>query len=234
MKITMPVSNSILSAALLKYQIERIDNEYPTIEDCNKQFQPNKQTEEKINKLIGMEKKPYFVLINTMGKRVACIIVALFIATTTTVFSVKALREPFINFIVETYEKFSTIIFKNTESQSGESAVLTEYFAQTYIPDGYTKTYEEKLSLSYFCEYTNANNDVIAFEQKSIHNAQAGIDTENTTTEKIYINNKESIFYENKGQKHIVFNYNQYTFFISGNLEKSELIHVAESIEKNK
>lgn len=42
------------------------------------------------------------------------------------------------------------------------------------------------------------------------------------------------MFYENKGSAYIILKDDQYTFFISGNLEKSELIKVAQSLEKNK
>ena len=65
--------------------------------------------EEKMRKLIIYQKNPFFTFINTTGKRVACIIVAVIVIATTTVFSVEALRKPFINFIIETYEKYSTI-----------------------------------------------------------------------------------------------------------------------------
>lgn len=234
MKSAITFSNNILSEALIQYQTERIDNEYPSIEDYNKQYIPNKQTEEKINRLIRIEKKPYFVLINTIGKRVACVVIAMLIAMTTTVFSVKALRDPFVNFIVKTYEKFSTVIFENTETKSGKNTIITQRYEPTYIPDGYKKTFEETLSLSYFCEYTNDSGDKLTFEQNLIENAQAGIDTENSVLETIYINGIEGLYFENKSLHNIMFSNKQYSFFVSGRLLKSELIQIAESIENNK
>lgn len=83
MKSTASIKNDILSEALLKYQIERINAKYPSIEDCNKQMKPNKQTEEKIKKLIKLERKPYFVFVNTFAKRAACFVIAIFLALTT-------------------------------------------------------------------------------------------------------------------------------------------------------
>ncbi|MFI3326913.1 MAG: DUF4367 domain-containing protein [Clostridia bacterium] len=234
MKNAISIPNDILSEALLRYQNERIDNKYPLTGEYNEQMEPNKQTEEKINRLIQLEKKPYFILINTIGKRVACIIIAMILAMTTTVLSVEAFREPFINYIIETYEEWSTISFNNSESQNSEGIVLNEIYEPSYIPEGFTKTFEEELSLSYFCEYSNANNEIIVYQQNLLNNIQVNIDTEATVTEKIYINNVEAIFYENKGQNHILLKGDQYVFFIAGNIEKSELIKVAESIEKIK
>ncbi|NLP49082.1 MAG: hypothetical protein GX345_09145 [Clostridiales bacterium] len=88
METTMPIKKDILKEALLKYQIERINVKYPSIEDCNKQMKPNKQTEEKIKKLIKLEKKPYFVFVNTFAKRAACFVIAIFLALTTATLSV--------------------------------------------------------------------------------------------------------------------------------------------------
>lgn len=233
MKSAMPIDNDILSEALLKYQIERIDAKYQSIEECNEQMNPNEKTEEKINKLIQLEQKPYFVFINTVGKRVACFVIVIFLALTTTVFSVKALREPFLGFIVESYEKFSTIAFRYSETQSAKSAALTQIYEPTYVPEGFTKTDEKKLSLSYFCEYKNNNGELFTFEQSKNNGSLLNIDTENTETEKMYINKYEAIFFENKGFNTIIFSDDKYGFVITGNISKTELIQVAESIEKN-
>ena len=60
--------------------------------------------------LIKLQKKSYYQDINTVGNRVASIVVVFILCLFITVFSVKALREPFINFVVETYEKDVDII----------------------------------------------------------------------------------------------------------------------------
>ena len=231
---TMPISNEVLGQALLKYQTERINKNYPLTEEYNQEFVPNKATEEKIYKLIGLEKKSYFILINTFGKRVACIIILIFTVLMTTIFSVKALREPFINFIVSTYEKASTIIFKSDESKPNQSVTLSEFYEPEYLPQGYIKTYEERLYLSYFCEFTDQDGNIINTENFITENSILSINTENVETEKMFINDNktEAIYYENKGVKEIVFGLDGYGFTVSGKVEKSELIKIAESMKK--
>lgn len=234
MRNTMPVSNEILGQALLKYQIERIGKNYPLTEEYNEEFAPNKATEEKIYKLIRLEKKPYYVLINTVGKRIACIIILIFTMMMTTVFSVKALRDPFINFIVSTYEKASAIIFKSDEPKPNQSVILSEFYEPEYLPQGYTKTYEERLYLSYFCEFTDQDGNIINTDQFITDNAILSINTENVETERIFINDNktEAIYFENKGEKKIVFSLDGYGFTVSGKVEKAELIKIAESMKK--
>lgn len=82
-------------------------NKYRFVNDLDIEF--SAAFEQKMEKLIKREKKPYFYLINTAAKRVACIIAALIIAVAGTVLSVDALREGVKNFIVEVYEKFSSV-----------------------------------------------------------------------------------------------------------------------------
>lgn len=234
MRTAMPVSNIILGEALLKFQTERINKNYPLTEEYNEEFSPNSVTDEKICKLIKLEKKPYYVLINTIGKRVACIIILILTMMTTTVFSVKALREPFINFIVSTYEKASAIIFKDGESKPNQSVTLSEFYEPEYLPLGYIKTYEEKGYFFYFCEFTDQDGNIINTENFITENAILSVNTENVEVERIFItNNKtEAIYYENKGVKEIVFSLDGYGFTVSGKVEKSELIKIAESMKK--
>ncbi|HZK21945.1 MAG TPA: DUF4367 domain-containing protein [Oscillospiraceae bacterium] len=232
MQGTLPVSKDILSEALLKYQIKRIKRTYPSVLYCNKMFHPNERTEEKINKLIKLEKKPYYIFINTIGKRVACFVAALFIIMIATVFSTEALREPFVSFAVKTYKKFSTIIFNEPKTPSGDSHIMTDFYEPAYIPNGYAKNYGEVSPLSYFCEYTDNNGNSFLFEQYELTNTQTNIDTENAVVEKIYINGLEGVYFGKKSICNILFSDGQYSFFISGTLSKEEIIRVAESIKK--
>ena len=81
-----------------------------------------------------------------------------------------------------------------------------------------------------FIEYTNEDGNIIMFEQSLGDNSQVGIDTENTETEIIEVNTYSGIYFENKGFKTIIFSNDTYVFLLTGNLEKSELIKIAESI----
>ena len=94
-----------------------------------------KEFEERMRKLIEREKKFYFYWINTVRKRVAIIILVIIISLTSVTFGVKAIREPVIRFILETFEKFTNITFVNDD----ETEILANDFIfenkfPTYIP----------------------------------------------------------------------------------------------------
>ena len=82
-------SNIILKNAFIDAEIENI---IPSSHKFSPQFESKMQSVIKYQK--GFRK-----LINTTGKRVACIILSILLTLTTTVFSVEALREPVVDAI---------------------------------------------------------------------------------------------------------------------------------------
>lgn len=91
---------------------------------------PSETFETNMQNLIDKQQKPYFYLINTVGKRVAIIVVVLFSALITTVFSVEALRKPVVEFFVTIFEQFSTVIF-GTGTEQDTNEISSDDF---YIP----------------------------------------------------------------------------------------------------
>ena len=184
--------------------------------------------ENKMMKLIKLQKKTYYQYINTVGKRVASIVAVFILCLFITIFSVKALREPFVHFIVETYEKFTSIfVEKETTNDNIEFKVMVPQ----YIPEGYVT--EEPIITDLDVIYTYFNNDGLYFiyTQDLFDKIQTTIDTEKTFYEKIQIDSLEGIYYENKGMNCLVFNDGTYNFSISGYISKDEIIKIAESIK---
>ncbi len=114
----------------------------------NQKFSPI--FESQMQRLIQKQKGIYR-LVNTVGKRVACIILVILVSLTTTVFSVEALRVPVVkaieNFFVEVKDKL-------TGTQANNIAVhftddITEIVATNYItsiPKEYLINDSEKIS----------------------------------------------------------------------------------------
>ncbi len=230
MKPELLIEKDLLSDALLKFQTERIKKYTGTMD-------VNPKTEEKIQKLINLEKKSYFVLINTLSKRVACVIIATLLAITTTALSVEAIREPLFNFIIETFEKYSAVYF-NEPKTPYEDIFLTEYCEPSYIPEGYEKVYEDISPVSYYCDFVKTdeeNNYYIQFYQGIINDSPLNINTESVNIEKIYVGEHEAIFYKDKQDYNLVFSDGkyEYTIYVNfNNISKEELTKIAESIEK--
>ena len=189
----------------------------------------------KIKKLIEREKKFYFYWFNTVGKRVAAIILAILISLTTVTFSVKALREPFIRFIVETYEKFSNVIFVNDRSESDileTDDFILEVIEPKYIPEQYALEYNFEDDVVYQARYFNSDRSSMIFYMQAMNDE--GIlqaNTESVEYEDILINDYSAIYYFNKGTNTIILSGERYIFTIEGTIDKEELFKIAESID---
>lgn len=194
----------------------------------------SEEFERKMQKLINRQKKFYYYWFNTVGKRVAAIILVLLLSLTTITFSVRALREPVVSFIVETFEKFSNILFINDESKDTNVDLKFEKVTPTYITEGYTLDYEfDDVSL-YQARYFNSDKTSnITYIQLISDDSILQVNTENVSYNNIEINNFKAVSYSNKGINTVVLHAKDYAFIIEGNISMEELIKIAESIKIN-
>jgi hypothetical protein len=107
--------------------------------DLSEQHGFSDEYNRKMDKLLKFSRKPYFNFVNTVGKRAAVIIVTLITALSITTFSVKALREPVVDFIISVYEKFSNILFQTDEAENSFPITIEEFYRPEYLPDGYVE-----------------------------------------------------------------------------------------------
>ncbi len=222
----------LLKNALLMYQDKALSNLHP--KEYSEKITFSEKFENKMQKLINAEKKPYYIIINTTAKKVACVIVALFVSLSA-MMSVDAIREPFFRYIVETYEKYSAVYFKEKSQITPETFVT---YAPEYIPEGYKEVKREGSAdfMYNFITYFDENGNNIEFQQDlAIHSIK--INTEGVEIEKIYINDIEAIYFENLGLRFILFADNNYSYLISckkDTVSKNELIKISESIKPEK
>lgn len=218
----------ILKSAIDIYIKEYVDN----LPEEDSEFDGfSGEFEKKMQNLIKQQKRFYYAYINSVGKRVACIILIICISMFATVFSVKALREPFINFIVETYNKFTSIFIEENVNNSDD--INFEVITPQFIPEDFKSNAPSQTGTGYMCMYTNSEGDYFIYTQDLYHGWQSIVDTENVTYEKLYMNSLEAIYYENKGINSIVFNNEKYIYRISGSISKETIIQIAESIKLN-
>mgnify|MGYP000868619133 CR=1 FL=1 len=163
----------------------------------------------KMDKLLNFSKKPYFNFVNTVGKRAAVIIIAFITALSITTFSVKAFREPVVNFSISVYEKFSNILFHADEPE--------------YLPDGYNLKENNNFGNVIEIIYSNRNDDLF-FEQYIISSTQIGADTEGTDIEMLTVDGKEILFYNNKGVNRIIWTDGSYGYKVIGVIDKYEIM----------
>lgn len=220
-----------LKAALELYMENQLAKLPPDDELAAIEIPP--QFEKKMNKLIRFHRRPYYPMVNTVGKRVAAIFIAAFLALTTTVFSVKALRDPTIHFFIEVYEKFSRIIFQNNDTEKSAPNQIKEYFTPQYLPDGFELVSTEKYDIVAVYKYCDSAGRDISYDQTILDGTNMIIDTEDTATEDVKINNMSGVYYSNKGYDNIIWNDGVYVFSLSAPSEcgKDALLRMAESVK---
>ena len=199
----------------------------PTEEEL-KDIKFSEAFENKMQRLINAQKKSYFYLINTVGKKVAIIVLAIIISLTATTFSVKAIRETVIEFITETFEKFTAVSVENEEADAQDDMVKT---APQYIPEGYTLESEVDSGIVYRIIYSNQDNNTIDYMQQINFGTIYNVDTEHNGYEKMNINSFEGIKYVKNGINTVVFADGTYMYDFSGQISFDELIKMAESIK---
>lgn len=206
---------------LQKREIEILEKEAALIEP----YIFSNRFNRKMYKLMKFSIKPYFNFVNTAGKRAAVIIIAFITAFSIATFSIKALREPVIDFIVSVYEKFSNILFNEEETKSSFPTIIEEFYQPKYLPTGYVEIENNNLINVIEIIYSNGVDDLI-FEQYIIGSAQVGIDTEGAEVEMLIVDGGKMLFYSNKGINNIVWKDESYGYSIRGIINKSEMLNM--------
>ena len=186
--------------------------------------------ETQIKKLIHRREKQYYVLINTVAKRVAMIILAVIITTVSATIGIAAIYQPFADFIMEIFDDH-TLIRPNPDNQTSSVDPLSKWKAYTpsYIPEGF-EVKNRMTGFEYDFKRYSSKEGFFFIEQCAVYNGHISIDTEGVCVEDIYINGIKGIYYENKGEKTIILLTNNNCITVQGNIDKNKLINIANSL----
>lgn len=165
----------------------------------------------------------------TVRRLFICVTAAL-IAAVLAASSVGAVRDFFKRFFTET---FST----HTAVQSADTAEAPETIEAVYtidVPEGFET--EDEFVSDIFCNtvYRNKeNNEYIIFNQNIRSAFDIYVNTENQTMEYVEINGCDGFIVDiGIDEAYISWDNGEYVFEISGNIGKSELIIISETVQK--
>ena len=186
--------------------------------------------ERRMNRLIRAQSRPGYRLVNTNAKKAVLALAAAILLLVTLMFSVSALREPVVRFIVEVYEKFSQIIYRHDEAAQ-LPATLEVYYEPAWLPKGYRLDADQINDFIFFCERVYvAENKVEIRLCQYVTTTTTQMDTEGIQTKRVLINGDEGIFYSNKGTQHVTWSDGQYGFSLSGPVPEADLLRMARSL----
>ena len=217
-----------LKQALTPYAKE-LSFTLPQEEDCFA-LEVSPRFERRMKRMLRDHQKFYYFWFNTLGKQVASIVILIVLGLTVTTFSVKAWREPVVQFVIEFFEKFASFTVKQNPQIPAE-LIATE---PTYIPDGFFKVSTTKNDFQNIILYRNSNGEEFFFKQQCLSATTGGVDTENATFRPIIINEREGIISLKDDHGVIKFSTDRYLFTVVFTvvdiLTEEDLINIAESI----
>ncbi len=191
------------------------------------EFSP--EFEKKMKELINRRNKPYYKIINTAGKRIACIAMIVLIASSVTIMNVEALRNAFSDFFVNTYKKFSTV--RPVEDDSAPTT-LEEIYEITYNINDFEIIDNEEDEYRRDIFYLK-DDTVIYFSQETKKKYNHDVNTEEAEILTIDINGHEAIYFiDNNNYYHIIWDNGDYIISLSSNISENVLIEIAKSVKK--
>jgi hypothetical protein len=185
--------------------------------------------DKKMAKLIKRREKPYYKMINTLGKRIACFIIIFIIASCSAVMSVSALRSAFIDFWVNIFDKFSIV---RSVNNGNAPETIEKIYEITYDLSDYS--YDLWFADEYTRKIEYAKEDVyINFEQSTKSVFDTHLNTEDSVIETVIINGSEAVYFTDNHNYHtIIWDNGDYVFLLRSNISKTELINIANSVQK--
>lgn len=145
------------------------------------------------------------------------IIAAALLIGTLSVFASPSGRE----FIIKRFSNHSEYSVADSKD-----AKIVKSLSLNYIPKGFYKINGEED----YCIYKNSNKEFIV--EKFSLGATIGYDDESFDCEIIEINGIESVYHKSENNyQGIIFNNGEHIFTITGNIEKEELVKIAQNVE---
>lgn len=159
-------------------------------------------------------------------KRIAIGVAAFITVAGITVFGVEALRIQVMNFFIELTDSYTKIDFTNEKADNpAESGDIK----LDYIPEGFALCESEMEDNKVFLKFKK-DTKYFNILRRDAHSVLS-IDSENAEIVKIDINGKEAYYSTNENINILVFHDNTYSYELSGNIEKEEIIGIAQNIK---
>ena len=219
----------IIKQAVEQYQ-ENWVRELPSEQELGKKYRLTKEFRRKMEKLIQKEKRPFYRMFNTAGKRVAVILTTFLVAAAALCMSVEAIRTPIVRFFVETFEKYSIITTTGEGSEAGKTRIEREYELGE-LPQGYELVESQTSELAAIKEYRNGENGLLLLDQSPWTVIEDMADTESARTEEVEVSGNPGTYIEKNGRVNLVWAQEGYRFLLTAEgIGKEELMRLAETL----
>ena len=204
----------ILKEALGDYELS-FDEKYPP-EEMDVVF--SKKYQKNIDRMLSGKQKSYPKFLNSSWKRVVAsiVVVAMVFGGSMTV---KAFREPVVEFFTNIYEKIVEIFFDDDDIAKAPSEIETIY-TLGYVPDGYVEESFDSDELTTKIYWTNGD-DKIYFKQYTL-DSETHLDNEISDYQIFCICDIKIAMIEKYGKRILFWNDDEYAFTLTMSVDVSE------------
>ena len=204
----------ILKEALGDYELS-FDEKYPP-EEMDVVF--SKKYQKNIDRMLSGKQKSHPKFLNTSWKRVVAsiVVVAMVFGGSMTV---KAFREPVVEFFTNIYEKIVEIFFDDDDIAKAPSEIETIY-TLGYVPDGYVEESFDSDELTTKIYWTNGD-DKIYFKQYTL-DSETHLDNEISDYQIFCICDIKIAMIEKYGKRILFWNDDEYAFTLTMSVDVSE------------
>lgn len=179
--------------------------------------------------IIETSKRTYRTL-----NRAAIFIVAGFIALGTTAMAVEPVRVEVLNFLIGVQKEYTSLRLDADKGKNivGDNLILswTDGYVPTYVPEGYKIVNITNRDNMKSILFENNESRKIDYSEYSA-NAGVNIDTEDADTEKVEVNGYDALIVKKDGVLSIAWSDGQRIFIIYSQLERNDLIQVAQNVK---
>lgn len=227
------VYNDKLFDAVLKIAaeeaLEQEMEEMPSCEELNEQYKPSPSLEKNIRKKLSRHKfKEKAMLYRKTAVKVAACITVVLVSSSILLLSADATRNYIFNAVIKWQEDHFSI--QHDGSIESDKKILSP----TYLPEGFTEVSIEVIGNIINITYENENGITIEFEQSPSKSTNLLVDNEDKEHEEIEINGHKAYLFitivDDKSNT-LLWEVNGVFFCIISEVEKDELILIAESIK---
>lgn len=113
----------------------------------------------KMKKLIKRQSRPYFNLISTAGRRVACVVVAMIVLSASAL-SVEAVRNAVYDFIIKIFSNHSVVTTESGTDDGYPTSIEEKYYISK-LPAGFEQTQYGETDNSISVFYSNGKKGIL-------------------------------------------------------------------------
>lgn len=218
------MNDDLLSKAC-EQAMEIIKSEYYTEEDNFEDINVSEEFEKRMQHLIRIHQKIYYQMINTVGKRIAIILVS--ISTLFVAINAEAIYRFIVHFSIIDRTIDSSVTF-DPQMERETPDYIKEERIPNYIVEGFEEVNRLKDLIFLKITYRNSLDQEYIFTQ-NLYSATQIINTEDVETSLVEVNGRNVLYCINKGVLIATWSDGSYGYSIKGEITEDDLINIVQS-----